>query len=272
MIDLHCHILPEIDDGARSLEQAAEMCRAAAADGCDALVATPHQRRGEWWNCDRRALDLLRRRLQQAVGPAPRILLGGEIRVDSGLLAEMMAWRASDPEGPLPLAGSRYLLLELGPAGAAADAAELVHELSVAGWRPILAHPEHIAWMAEDFAVIRHLASLGALCQVTAMSVTGDFGRRAQADTHRIIDAGLAHFVASDAHDLRRRPPGLARAWQAIAARWGDAAAQELLRDNPAAVLADRPLPAEAPAALSRQATREAAVSATAARPRRITG
>ena len=95
MIDLHCHILPEIDDGARSLEQAAEMCRAAAAAGCEALVATPHQRRGEWWNCDRRALDLLRRRLQQAVGPAPRILLGGEIRVDSGLLAEMMAWRIS---------------------------------------------------------------------------------------------------------------------------------------------------------------------------------
>jgi protein-tyrosine phosphatase len=271
MIDLHCHILPAIDDGARSLEQAAEMCRAAAAAGCEALVATPHQRRGEWWNCDRRALDLLRRRLQEAVGAAPRILLGGEIRVDSRLLAEMMAWRAGDTEGPLPLAGSRYLLLEFGPAADAADAADLVHELSVAGWRPILAHPEHIAWMAEDFAVIRHLVSLGALCQLTAMSVTGDFGRRAQADTHRIIDAGLAHFVASDAHDLRRRPPGLARAWQTLAARWGDAAAQELLRDNPAAVLADRPLPAELPAAPPVPATVQAAAR-SAARPRRVTG
>jgi protein-tyrosine phosphatase len=263
MIDIHCHVLPAIDDGAQSLEQAVEMCRAAAAGGCEALVATPHQRRGEWWNGDRRALERLRQRLQEELGPSPRILLGAEVRADSRLLAEMLAWRGADGEGPLPLAGSRYLLIELSPATVVADAADLIHELSVAGWRPILAHPEHIAWMAEDIAVIRHLVSLGALCQVTAMSLTGDFGRRAQADTHRLVDAGLAHFVASDAHDLRRRPPGLERARQTIVARWGEAAARELLHDNPAAILADRPLPAELPAA--------SADEAPLPQPRRIT-
>lgn len=245
MIDLHCHVLPGIDDGARTLEQAAEICRAAAAAGCEALVATPHQRRGEWWNCDRQKLEDLRRQVQEAVGPAPRILGGGEIHVDPQLLSEILTLQPHDTHGPLSLAGSRYLLLELGPAAAPAGAADLVHELSVAGWRPVLAHPELIHWLAADLSIVEHLVSLGALTQVTAMSVTGDFGRRAQADSGRLIELGLAHFVASDAHDLKRRPPGLRRAWETIAARWGETAARELMVDNPGAVIADRPLPSE---------------------------
>jgi protein-tyrosine phosphatase len=249
MIDLHCHVLPGIDDGAQSLEQAVEMCRLAAAAGCEALVATPHQRKSDWWNCDRAALAALRQRLQDAVGPTPRILGGGEIRVDSRLLAEMLALREDDAQGPLPLAGSRYLLLELGSEAGLPEAADLVHELSVAGWRPVLAHPEFIRWMAADTAAVAHLVSLGALAQVTAMSVTGDFGRRAQADASRLIEMGLVHFVASDAHDVRRRPPGLRRAWDAIAERWGEEAAVELLADNPRAVVAGQPLPSQVRAA-----------------------
>jgi protein-tyrosine phosphatase len=255
MIDLHCHVLPGIDDGARSLDQAVEMCRLAAARGCEAMVATPHQRRGAWWNCNRAVLADLRRRLQEAVGPSPRILGGGEIHVDRLLLGDVLAHcrrngarpeggDEEDEEGPLPLAGSRYLLLEFGAGTAAPDAAELVHELSVAGWCPVLAHPELITWMVEDFAVIAHLVALGALAQVTAMSVTGDFGRRAQADSQRLIDLGLVHFVASDAHDLKRRPPGLEAAWRRIARTWGEATAQRLLADNPRAVVADQPLAA----------------------------
>jgi len=248
MIDLHCHVLPGIDDGPQSLEQALEMCRLAAADGCEALVATPHQRKSDWWNCDRAALAALRRRLQEAVGPTPRILAGGEIRVDPRLLAEMLALSEDDAHGPLPLAGSRYLLLEFGSDAGLPEAADLVHELSVAGWRPVLAHPEFIHWMARDTAAVAHLASLGAVAQVTAMSLTGDFGRRAQADASRLIEMGLVHFVASDAHDVARRPPGLRRAWDAITERWGEEAARELLVDNPRAVVADRPLPSLAPA------------------------
>jgi protein-tyrosine phosphatase len=248
MIDLHCHILPGIDDGPHGLELAVEMCRLAAASGCEAMIATPHQRKSEWWNCDRAALAALRRQLQEAVGPAPRILGGGEIRVDSRLLAEMLDLREDDAHGPLPLAGSRYLLLEFGSDAGPPEAADLVHELSVAGWRPVLAHPELIYWMAGDPAAVAHLVSLGALAQVTAMSLTGDFGRRAQADASRLVEMGLVHFVASDAHDVTRRPPGLRRAWDAIAARWGEEAARVLLADNPRAVVADLPLPSLAPA------------------------
>jgi len=251
MIDLHCHVLPGIDDGARSLEEAVAMCRAAAADGCTAMVATPHQRRGIWWNRDRAQLAELRRTVAAGLAATGEtrleILAGAEIHVDPETLEEIEA--LADDLGPasgtgiVPLAGSRYLLLEFGAGESPDAAADLVHELAVAGWRPILAHPEHIPWMAEDLAAVERLVVLGALCQVTAMSITGDFGRRAQGDALRLIEAGLAHFVASDSHDLRRRPPGLSRARRAIAARWDEELALRLCEENPRAVIQDRLLP-----------------------------
>lgn len=242
MIDLHCHILPGVDDGAPSLEDALAMCRLAADDGCEAMVATPHQRRDPWWNDDverlRGLAAQLQERTREALGDGFRVLLGGEIHVDRELLSEIERL----PGGTiLPLAGSRYLLLELDNWGSPDAAVQLVHETTVAGWRPILAHPEFIPWL--DFDLLAHLVSLGATAQVTAMSVTGDFGRRPLQDTHRMIEAGLVHFLASDAHDVRRRPPGLGRACVMIASRWGNELAQRLVLDNPLAVLEDRPLP-----------------------------
>ena len=241
MIDLHCHILPGVDDGPRTLEEAVAMCRMAAADGCEAMVATPHQRRGEWWNADRQALAALADELQSAVGTGFRVLLGGEVHVDSGLLAEVE--KLPDGGGILPLAGSRYLLIEFGSFGTADQASHLVHELVMAGWRPIVAHPEFIPWLATDLELVARLVALGAATQVTAMSLTGDFGRRPQADSSTLIDAGLVHFVASDSHGTRRRPPGLKRAYYTVAGRWGEKVARRLVADNPQAVLEDRPLP-----------------------------
>jgi protein-tyrosine phosphatase len=238
MIDLHCHILPGIDDGARDLEEALAMCRMAAADGCEAMVATPHQRRGIWWNTDGERLAALRDELQNALGEELRVHPGGEIHVDSELLPEIERLPAS---GLQPLAGSRYLLIELGSEHDEEAAAHLVHELSVAGWRPVIAHPEFVPWL--NLRSVERLISLGATMQVTAMCVTGDFGRRPQQDTHALLDAGLVHFVASDSHGTRRRPPGLRRASEVIAGRWGEETARRLTINNPRAVVEDRPLP-----------------------------
>lgn len=241
MIDMHCHILPGVDDGPRTLEEAVAMCRMAADDGCEAMIATPHQRRGEWWNADREGLAALAGELQGAVGPGFRVLLGGEVHIDSGLLAEVE--KLPEGGGILPLAGSRYLLIEFGAFGTAGEASHLIHELVVAGWRPIVAHPEFIPWLAEAPELVARLVSLGAFTQVTAMSLTGDFGRRPQADSFALLNAGLVHFVASDSHGTRRRPPGLKRAYSIVAGRWGEPLARRLVADNPRAVVADRPLP-----------------------------
>ena len=250
MIDLHCHILPGIDDGAKSLDEAVQMCRLAAAEGVTAMAATPHQRRGEWWNADLPRLAALRDELQQALGSTLQVLPGGEIHVDSQLLIEVE--KLARPEeapgraGILPLAGSRYLLIEFDTSGGGAEAIHLVHELVVGGWRPILAHPELIPWLATDLGLVEQLVDLGATTQVTAMSVTGEFGRRPHQVTHALIDAGLAHFIASDCHGIRRRPPGLRRAWQTVSGHWGEEAARLLLADHPRAVVEDRPLGAPA--------------------------
>jgi protein-tyrosine phosphatase len=247
MIDLHCHILPGVDDGARTLEEAVGMCRLAADDGCAAMIATPHQRRGAWWNDDRAHLESLARELQTAlqaaVGNGFHIGLGGEIHVDPQLLEEVE--RLPDA-GILPLAGSRYLLIEFDLYTTPAQASSMIHEMTVSGWRPIVAHPEFIPWLVEEPDRLGHLVSLGATAQVTAMSLTGDFGRRPQQDALAFLAAGLVHFVASDSHGIHRRPPGLRRAYQTIAARWGEETARRLTTDNPRAVLEDRPLPAAA--------------------------
>ncbi len=241
MIDLHCHILPGIDDGARSFEESVLMCRLAADDGCAGMIATPHQRRGEWWNADREHLAALADELQDKVAPGFRVYLGGEVHVDSELLAEVE--KLPDGGGILPLAGSHYLLIEFDSNGSPREAINLVHELVVAGWRPILAHPEFVPWLAADLSLVARLIELGALTQVTAMSLTGDFGRRPQADTLALLDAGLVHFVASDSHGIRRRPPGLRRAAYLIAERLGPEAARRLTEDNPRAVIENRPIP-----------------------------
>ncbi len=242
MIDIHCHVLPGIDDGADDLSTAAAMCRMAAADGCTGMVLTPHQRTELWENTDRSRLDALRRQVEGALdGTGPDLYAGGEIRIDAELLSELDRHPGT---GLASLADSRYLLLEFDRWGPPPDPADLTHELLVAGWIPVYAHPEFIPFLATDLALMEHLASLGALFQVTAGSLTGDHGAETRDLCHRMTDAGLVHFVASDAHGTSHRPPGLARARALLARRWGEEVARALTLDHPRAVVEDRPLTA----------------------------
>jgi len=242
MVDLHTHLLPGVDDGPEALDDAVRMCELAAADGVTAAVVTPHQRH-EWWpNADRADLVARFESLVNAVGTRLALSLGAEIRVDSDLLAEVDLL----PEGSLlPMAGSRYLLLELPQVRVGPDPRAVVHELVVAGWKPVLAHPERIPWLADDPDSLIDLVKCGALLMLTAMSVTGAFGRRAKECCAFLLDNDLAHFVASDAHDPSERPPVLSGAFRIIADGWGEARARRLTDDNPRAVLEDRTITRE---------------------------
>ncbi len=240
MIDTHCHILPGVDDGPAEMADAVALCRLAGADGTTTLIATPHQRHLMWPNRDAATLAARCTELQRAVGDEPRILLGAEIRVDADLLADVDAFPAS---GLLPLAGSRYLLLEF-PSVGGPEPRPLLHELIVSGWRPVLAHAERIPRWIERPEELADLVQLGAYVQVTAGSLLGRFGKRPRACCTWLLDGDLVHFVGSDAHDTLERPPGLAAAREAIASRWGAAMADRLTRLNPGDILADRPLPA----------------------------
>lgn len=244
MIDLHTHVLPAIDDGAGDWSESIEMCRMAAADGCEALVATPHQRKS-WVNEQPSRIVDLARELQERVGPAPRIYPGAEIHVDSEVLDELAA---PDRGGLLPLADGPYLLVEFGGAPPGMPPADLVHELVVAGWRPLLAHPEFIPFLAEDLSLLAEMISLGARAQVTAMSLTGEFGAPIQRLVGEMIDRQLVHVVASDAHSPSWRPPGLSGARRLIVRTWGESVARRLTEENPRAVLEAREIPAATPA------------------------
>lgn len=239
LIDLHCHVLPGIDDGAASLDEAVAMCRAAAADGCAALVATPHLRHARWWNGERRRLEELHERLCRHLDGVPELHLGGEIAVHSDSIDEIFEL----PHGELlTLAGSRYVLLELDWHGLGPNVFDVVHELKVRGLFPIIAHPERVSWLAADPALVTGLVERGAYLQLTAMSVTGELGAGLGRLCEQWIEAELVHFVASDAHGVRLRPPGLAAAYRRIEQKFGDELADRLFRDQPAAVVEDRPV------------------------------
>jgi protein-tyrosine phosphatase len=239
MIDLHIHCLPGVDDGPRDLLEATRLCRAAASSGCETLIATPHQRTAWWWNGTPDRLEEKRESLQAAIGGQPEILLGGEIRIDEAILE---ALARPDLDGILPLAGSSYLLLEYDRFGMIMDPEGLVHELTIGGWTPIFAHPEFIPGLGDDLDLMRNLADMGALFQVTAMSLTGAFGRNIRKQVETMLNVDLVHFVASDAHDTSSRPPGLDEAHEAITAGWGVEVADNLTSVHPLAVVENRPL------------------------------
>ena len=239
MIDLHCHILPGVDDGAVTLADAVAMCRLAAADGCTVMVATPHQRHPSFPDATRDALEAALAELVGALaGEAPEVRLGAEIRVDSELLGDLEAPGGSG----FALAGSRYLLLEFPRAEVGPPPEDVVHELRLEGWRPVIAHPEVLPWL--ETPRLAGLVEHGALLQVTGAAVTGEFGRGPHEKVWELLEDGLVHFVASDSHSPTWRAPGLSKARASIERRLGAAAARLLVEENPAAVLTDTPLAA----------------------------
>lgn len=235
MIDLHCHILPGIDDGAQDFAEAVAMCRQAAAEGCRAMVATPHLRHTHWWNGGRLRLELLLENLRKELAGEIDLYSGGEIAIHRESYEEILS---TMPGGDLlPLAGSRYLLLEFDWQGLGPDPREVVYEVALRGFIPVVAHPERFRWLMESPGQVESLVEEGALLQITAGSVTGALGPMAAHAATRLLDASLVHFVASDAHDMVRRPPGLLAARQLVVKTWGERAAEDLFFRHPRLVI-----------------------------------
>ena len=233
MVDLHCHILPSVDDGAASMEVALEMLRRGAAEGIDAVALTPHLQPEH--GPEQEALHRERfAELQQAINEAGLTIelhLGAEIAFRFQM-AEVAGW----PSGTLAC-GGRYALVDL-PFGPLSPGLEQgFFELRTAGYRPILAHPERQRNLARRPELIGRLRRQDVLMQIDAGSLTGQFGRRARRAAELLVQRGWAELVASDAHDLKHRPFSLAAARERIAALCGSGEVQRLLVDNPRQVL-----------------------------------
>ncbi len=243
MIDLHCHLLPGIDDGSPDLATSLEMARIAAADGIETVACTPHIYPGLYENTGPKiaaAVTALQDLLTEH-GIALQLVVGA----DAHLVPDMVAKVRS---GAIPtLAGSRYLLFEPPHHVAPPGFEESVFQLVAAGYTPVITHPERLTWIAEHHAAFTRLVRGGAWLQVTAGSLTGRFGTEARYWGERLLDEGQVHLLATDAHRPTRRPPLLAEGRQA-AEKWvGAEEAARLVLDRPRAILEDTPATLVAP-------------------------
>ncbi|MCY9090013.1 tyrosine-protein phosphatase [Bacillus mojavensis] len=201
MIDIHCHILPSMDDGARSLADSIEMARGAVREGIRTIIATPHHKNGSYENeqtAVREAADLLNKRLMKEEIPLT-VLPGQEIRIYGDLKRELAEGRL------LSLNDTKYILIEFPFDHVPRYAEQLFYDLQLKGYIPVIAHPERNSEIRENPSLLYHLIEKGAASQLTTGSLAGVFGKQMKAFSLRLAEANLIHFLASDAHNLKTR-------------------------------------------------------------------
>jgi protein-tyrosine phosphatase len=236
MIDIHAHILPGLDHGARDWEESLDMCRQAVDDGISVMAATPHVSEA-YPNTEESILavaDELRRRLADAAIPL-EIVVGGDYHIRLDLASENV----------LTLNGNgRYFLLEF-PYEVVPPNADAFVEILVQkrGLVPVITHPERIYSLHGREVKLEKMVEKGALVQITGGSLTGAFGPPCRQSAERMLRSGLVHVIASDAHWSDERPPLLSASRTAAARIVGEEAARKLVQDNPRAIIEGRDLP-----------------------------
>jgi protein-tyrosine phosphatase len=216
VIDLHSHVLPGLDDGARDLDEAVEICRAAQAEGIEVLAATPHVRDDYPTTPDQ--METALERLQAAAGDLVRLVPGGEVAVPE-------LDRPLDELRRFGLAGNpAYLLVETPYLAWPLDLASRFASLRENGITVVLAHPERNPSVQERPTILAEMVANGTLIQLTAGSLDGRLGRASRSCALRLLELELAHLIASDAHAPSVRAIGMRAAAQAIRdealARW----------------------------------------------------
>ncbi|WP_137922398.1 CpsB/CapC family capsule biosynthesis tyrosine phosphatase [Hydrogenophaga sp. 2FB] len=237
MIDLHCHILPGIDDGAKTLDDALAMARIAVDDGIHTLACTPHIYPGMYMN-DGPGIAQARDRLQAELdrhGIALQLVVGADVHLVPGLVAGLQSGRVPT------LNGSRYFLLEPSHTTPPPRLEASVFHLIAAGYTPIITHPERLTWVEDHYPVFLRLIAQGAWMQVTAAALTGVFGKRARYWGERFIGDGHTHLLATDAHSTGRRLPRLTEGLEVARRLVGEGEASRLVVERPTAVLHNLP-------------------------------
>jgi protein-tyrosine phosphatase len=253
MIDIHCHILPNIDDGPRSLDESIRMAALAAKDGIRGIVATPHTLNGVYTTAVdtvARGVASLRQALPSGNGAGIALYPGSDVHLCTG-----MAERAGRREFCTINDQGKYFLLELPSQSVPAAVRGEIFAMKLRGITPVITHPERNAAIQHDPGLLAELIGLGALSQVTAMSVEGAFGEFIGEVCGVLLRHRLAHVIASDAHSAGDRPPILSRAVD----RAGDILgnydeAEAMVTSVPAAIVAGRPVDVPDPVPLKRSA------------------
>jgi protein-tyrosine phosphatase len=218
MIDIHCHILPGVDDGAGTMEDSIAMAKAAVHGGIDTIIATPHHLNGSYDNEKAAIINhtaALNERLQREGVPLT-ILPGQETRLNGEMVDGL-------EQGELLTQNeTNYLFVEFPSDHVPGYAKQMLFDLQVAGYTPIIVHPERNREILEHPSTLYQFVQKGALTQVTAASVLGKFGKKIQKLSHQLIEANLTHFIATDAHNTTTRGFCLREAYTEIQKQHGN--------------------------------------------------
>lgn len=236
MIDIHSHILPEVDDGPKSWDVAVEMCRMAQADGITHMVATPHA--SDRYAYERRYLSTLIENLREKVGPGLHLTLGCDFHLSYENLERALA----EPHS-FTIGDTNYLLVELSNYSVPVHITECFTRLFDRGLTPIVTHPERNPILQQNPHRVLEWVEQGCLVQVTASALTGFWGERPEIVARWLLDRLAVHFLSTDAHDTKRRVPVLSEARDLAAEIVGTEYADALVEGNPGAVVSGQPIP-----------------------------
>jgi protein-tyrosine phosphatase len=218
MIDIHCHILPGVDDGAQSLSDSLNMARIAVKQGIHKIVATPHHLTSSYENSKQSIVDRVRDlnvKLREEMIDL-EVLPGQEVRIHGEMVEGYVAGDI------LPVNHTPYILVEFPSNHVPRYTEKLFYDLQVNGLIPVIVHPERNQEIVERPELLYQLVKKGALTQITAASVCGDFGKKIKNFTLQLIDANLTHFIASDAHNITNRPFKMREALAIIERKYGN--------------------------------------------------
>lgn len=239
MIDIHCHLIPGIDDGPSELSESLTLARQAVQDGVTHAIVTPHIHFGRWENTKRgirAAVSQFRLDLAEAKVPLT-IGFAAEVRICTELLTMI-------PENEIPYLGTwegkKVLLLEMPHSRIVPGTDKIVKWLMEKGVHTMIAHPERNKDVMRDFTKLTPLIDLGCLFQVTAGSVAGQFGDTAKERAVALLEMGVVTVLASDAHHVNRRPFNLSEGRDAAAKIIGSQKANELVYDNPLRIVGEQ--------------------------------
>lgn len=218
MIDLHCHILPGIDDGAQNMDESLHMARVAVSEGIHQIVATPHHQNGRYTNEKEdimKRVEILNQKLDQEKIPL-KILPGQESRIYGEIIQDYLLNKVLTLNNT-----TKYLFIEFPSNHVPRFTEQLLFNIQSEGITPIIVHPERNSRLLADPDILYNLVAKGALTQVTAASLTGQFGKKIKKFSFQLIESNLTHIIASDAHNTSSRRFCMAEAMNVIEKKYG---------------------------------------------------
>ncbi|OGL43522.1 MAG: hypothetical protein A2161_14360 [Candidatus Schekmanbacteria bacterium RBG_13_48_7] len=243
-IDIHCHLIPGIDDGPETMEESLQMCRMAYEDGSETIVATPHVNPGVFdndWETISAGFNSLEKAVKSAGIPL-QLYAGADVRMNEMLM------KNTDPDEFITINHNNvYMLLEFPDSLIPPNTDHFIFNIKLKGITPILTHPERNYEVQRNPNILFHLVNMGTLVQITAMSLIGEFGENLRDLCELLLTSNLVHVVASDAHSVNHRPPLLREAFNLTAELIGEKQALCLFTDTPGKIVAGEEITPEEP-------------------------